>query len=82
MQLVAILLITVSVLTLLSGLAVLLGAKKGDRLRSAWFFAATAFATIWMVTISLFLIARPDWEPNMAGLVDATFLSAIFNDIE
>ncbi len=81
MQLVAILLITVSILTLLSGLAVLLGSKKGDRLRSAWFFAATAFATIWMVTIALFLIAKPDWEPNMAGLVDATFLSSIFIDI-
>lgn len=81
MQLVAILLITVSVLTFLSGLAVMLGSKKGDRLRSAWFFAATIFATVWMVTIGLFLDAKPDWEPHMTSLVNATFISAIFIDI-
>lgn len=80
MQLIAILLITVSILTLLSGIAVFFGATKGDRARSAWFFAATVFATIWMVSISLFLIANSDW-PYMTLLVDLTYISAIFIDI-
>lgn len=82
MQLIAILLITVSILTLLSGIAVFFGATKGDRARSAWFFAATIFATIWMVSISLFLIATPDWAGDrMTFLVNLTYLSAIFIDI-
>lgn len=82
MQLVAILLITVSILTLLSGIAVFFGATKADRPRSAWFFFATLFATIWMVTISLFLVATPDWPENtMTALVDLTYVSAIFIDI-
>ena len=80
MQLIAILLITVSILTLLSGVAVFFGATKGDRARSAWFFAATIFATIWMVSISLFLIATQDWN-FMPLLVDLTYVSAIFIDI-
>lgn len=80
MQLIAILLITVSILTLLSGIAVFFGAAKGDRARSAWFFAATVFATIWMVSISLFLVANSGW-PYMTLLVDLTYISAIFIDI-
>lgn len=81
MQLVAILLITVSVLTLLSGLAAFLGASKGDRGRSAWFFAATIFATIWMVTIALFFDAEPSWKEHMGIVINLTYLSAIFIDI-
>lgn len=81
MQLIAILLITVSVLTFLSGLAVFLGARKGDRVRSAWFFAATIFATIWTVAISLFLIATREWNGTLTLIVDMTYISAIFIDI-
>lgn len=82
MQLIAILLTTVSILTLLSGVAVFFGATKGGRARSAWFFMATLFATIWMVTISLFLIATPEWPSDqMIFLVNLTYLSAIFIDI-
>ncbi len=82
MQLIAILLTTVSILTLLSGIAVFAGSKKADRARSAWFFLATIFATVWMVSISLFLTAAADW-PNdiMTILVDLTYISAIFIDI-
>ena len=81
MQLIAILLITVSVLTFLSGLAVFLGARKGDRVRSAWFFVATIFATIWTVAISLFLIATREWNGTLTLIVDMTYISAIFIDI-
>lgn len=80
MQLIAILLITVSILTLLSGIAVLFGATKGDRLRSAWFFAATVFATAWTVSIALFLVATQKWDA-LPILVDLTYISAIFIDI-
>ena len=81
MQLIAILLITVSILTFLSGLAVFLGASKADKIRSAWFFAATIFATIWTVAISLFLIATPNWNGALTLIVDMTYISAIFIDI-
>lgn len=81
MQIVAILLITVSILTLLSGIATFFGASKGDRSRSAWFFVATIFATIWMVSISLFLIAKPDWQDIMVWHVNWTYISSIFIDV-
>ncbi|MBR3254279.1 hypothetical protein IKF88_00925 [Candidatus Saccharibacteria bacterium] len=81
MQLVAILLITVSILTLLSGIAVFFGASKGDRARSAWFFMATVFATVWMVSISIFLIAKPEWYDIMPRHVNWTYISSIFIDV-
>ena len=80
MQLIAILLITVSILTLLSGIAAFFGATKGDRARSAWFLGATIFATIWMVSISLFLIGDSEWK-GMPLIVNLTYVSAIFIDI-
>ncbi len=80
MQLIAILLITVSILTLLSGIAAFFGATKGDRARSAWFLGATIFATIWMISISLFLIGTSDWK-QMPLIVNLTYVSAIFIDI-
>ncbi len=81
MQLIAILLTTVSVLTLLSGAIVFFGSKKGERVRSFWFFAATIFATIWMVAISLFLTAKPEWESWIPICANLTYGSAIFIDI-
>ena len=66
---------------LLSGLAVFLGASKADKIRSAWFFAATIFATIWTIAISLFLIATPNWNGALTLIVDMTYISAIFIDI-
>ena len=80
MQLIAILLITVSVLTLLSGIAAFFGATKGDRVRSAWFLVSTIFAMAWTVAISLFLIATPEWS-YMPLIVNLTYVSAIFIDI-
>lgn len=82
MQLIAILLTTVSILTLLSGFTVFVGSKKSDSVRSTWFFIATIFATVWMASIALFLNASSDWSRNfMTVLVDLTYLSAIFIDI-
>lgn len=81
MQLIVILLVTVSILTLLSGAIVFFGSSKGDRIRSAWFFIATIFATVWMLSISLFLIAKPDWGDAVNWHVNWTYISAIFIDI-
>lgn len=81
MQLIVILLITVSVLTFLSGAIMFFGSKKKERTRSAWFFAATIFATIWMLSISLFLVADPSWIDVIGWHVNWTYISAIFIDI-
>lgn len=80
MQLIIILLVTVSILTFLSGATVLFGSSKGDRLRSAWFFLATFFATLWMVAIAIFLTATPEMS-NVDLWVKLTFVSAIMLDV-
>ena len=60
MQLISILLVTVSVLTVLSGIAALAGSKKDEQVKSAWFFVTTVSAAIWSISIVLFLSAAPD----------------------
>lgn len=55
MQLVSILLIAVSMLTLLSGVSVLLGVRKGEHLDGFLFFLATLFALGWAVFVGVFL---------------------------
>lgn len=81
MQLIVILLATVSVLTFLSGAIVFFGSSKGDRIRSAWYFLAAIFATVWMSSISVFLVAKPDMIDNIVWHVNWTFISAIFIDV-
>ena len=80
MQLIVILLTTVSVLTFLSGAITFFGSSKGDRIRSAWYFLAAIFATVWMSSISLFLVAKPDMFKAINWHVNWTFISAIFLD--
>lgn len=81
MQLIVILLATVSVLTLLSGAIVFLGSSKGDRIRSAWFFLAAIAATAWMTSISFFLTAEPTAINTINWHVKWTFVSAIIIDV-
>lgn len=80
MQLIVILLATVSILTFLSGAIVFFGASKGDRVRSAWYFAAAIFATAWMASIATFMVATPDRANVIGWHVNWTFISAIFLD--
>ncbi len=80
MQLIVILLATVSILTFLSGAIVFFGSSKGDRIRSAWYFAAAVFATIWMVSIAAFMVAPPSRIDTIGWHVNWTFISAIFLD--
>lgn len=81
MQLIVILLATVSVLTFLSGAIVFFGSTKGDRVRSAWFFLAAFFATVWMISISFFLTAEPSSIDTIDWHVKWTFVSAIILDL-
>lgn len=79
MQLIAILLATVSILTFLSGFIVFAGSSKGNRARSTWYFTAAIFATIWMISISMFLTATTE-SVNIDWHVKWTFASAILLD--
>ena len=81
MQLIVILLATVSILTLLSGIIVLFGSSKVDRVRSVWYAAAAIFATIWMVSIATFMISSPKSAATIGWHVNWTFISAIFIDV-
>lgn len=81
MQLIIILLATVSVLTLLSGFITFLGAKKGSKVKSLWFFVATIFATIWSASICLFQAAAPGSEEIIVWHANWTYISAIFIDV-
>lgn len=81
MQLIVILLATVSILTFLSGGIVLFGSTKGDRIRSAWYAIAAFFATVWMSSISIFLTAEPSSINTITWHINWTFISAILIDI-
>lgn len=81
MQLIVILLATVSILTFLSGAIVLFGSSKGDRVRSIWYFLAAIFATSWMASIATFLIASPNSNDNIYWHVNWTFISAMLLDV-
>lgn len=81
MQLIVMLLATVSILTFLSGVIVFFGSKKGDKIRSAWFLLAAIFATVWMTSISMFMIANQSWADSIEWHVKWTFVSAMIIDV-
>ena len=80
MQLIVLLLTTVSILTFLSGVIALFGSTKGDRVRSIWYALAAFFATVWMSSICLFLTAEPSAIDTIGWHVNWTFISAILID--
>lgn len=81
MQLIVILLATVSILTILSGVTVFFGSTKGYKVRALWFLLASIFATVWMLTIAIFLSAKPGSEKAMEWPVKFTFISALLLDV-
>ena len=77
MQLSIILLIAVSILTILSGISVLAGAKKGERKDAIIFFLATFFALLWAISIAITLALPETASPETARLaVFGIYLSA------
>ena len=81
MQLITILLITVSILTFLSGIVTFFGSKKGDKSQAFWFFLAALFAAIWTASILVFLTAHPDSNLNLTWHVNWVFITAILIDV-
>ncbi|MBR3320235.1 hypothetical protein IKG20_02935 [Candidatus Saccharibacteria bacterium] len=77
MQLSIILLIAVSILTILSGISVLAGAKKGERKDAIIFFLATFFALFWAISIAITLALPESTSLETAKLaVFGIYLSA------
>ncbi|MBQ3325592.1 hypothetical protein IJG79_00355 [Candidatus Saccharibacteria bacterium] len=68
MQLLIMLLIAVSILTLLSGISVLFGARKGERFQAILFFLVTLFAFGWALAIGIFLSLPESTTPETAQL--------------
>ena len=68
MQLTTLLLIVVAILTALSGIAVISGAHKGDRLQAFLFLLTTMAALTWAVGIGIFLSLPADASPEVANV--------------
>ncbi len=60
------LLVAVSLLTLLSGISVLCGSRKGERFQATLFFLITLFAFIWAISMSIFLSLPESADPIIA----------------
>lgn len=79
MQLIKILLIAVSILTLLSGISVFSGARKGQRIQAFLFFFTTIASVLWAVPIGIFLSLPENVAPELAnGVVLTYYIAAIF----
>ena len=77
MQLITLLLIIVAILTALSGIAVISGAHKGDRVQAFLFFFTTMAALAWAVGIGVFLSLPVDTTPEVAkGFITTIYVSA------
>ena len=77
MQLTTLLLIIVAILTVLSGIAVISGAHKGDRLQAFLFFLTTMAALVWAVGIGIFLSLPVDASPEIAHVaINMTYIGA------
>lgn len=62
MQLVNILMFMVAAMALVSGVTVMLGVNKTDRVRAIWFLATGIGTALWCVAMSLFFMATPGQE--------------------
>ena len=77
MQLTTLLLVIVAILTALSGIAVLSGAHKGDRVQAFLFFFTTVAALAWAVGIGVFLSLPIDTSPDVVnGFIATIYVSA------
>ena len=83
MNFIHILVIAVSVLTVLSALALLFGSSKSERGRSLWFLAAALGEAIWGLSISLFLSLNPGEAANTMAptLVKGVYAGAVVMDV-
>ncbi len=81
MQLITILLVAVSIIALLSGIAVLIGSTKGFRLQPLAFFLTTVGVFGWSLSMAIFLPLGPD-NPEAARLsIFGIYLSTLLMDL-
>lgn len=76
MSLTSILLFATSVLAVLSGFSVLVGASKVDRGRMTWFFVSAVMAALWSVAIALFLALPVDAESVAPTLIMMVYVAS------
>lgn len=76
MSLTSILLFATSVLAVLSGFSVFVGASKVDRARMTWFFAAAIMAALWSVAIALFLALPAGSEASAPALIMMIYIAS------
>jgi hypothetical protein len=77
MQLVNILMFLVAIMALVSGVLVLFGVGKGERVRALWFLLAGIGIALWCSTMSLFFMARPGQEAVADLYTRITYIAAI-----
>ncbi|MBR0402946.1 hypothetical protein IJI55_00115 [Candidatus Saccharibacteria bacterium] len=80
MQLTTILLIAVATLAMLSGWAVFIGARKKEKLKAAWFLAATIGACLWTFAIAAILSLKPEHEGIAPVVILGIYLSPLLMD--
>ncbi len=83
MNFIYILVIVVSILTILSAIALLFGSSKNAKARSLWFLVAAIGEAIWGISISLFLsLGTSDMDVAIAPvLVKGIYSGAILMDV-
>ena len=81
MQLITILLIIMAVLSILSGGAILVGSRKGEKLRSAAFCVATLGAGLWAASIAAILALEPGQEDLIPLVMYGVYIPAVVMDM-
>lgn len=83
MHLIYVLVIIVSILTVLSALALIFGGGRSRRSRSAWFLTAAIGAAVWGISISIFLSLSDDSanEVITPWLVKGIYAGAVVMDV-
>ena len=81
MQLITLLLFTVSILTLLSGISQWIGSRKAERAHAGMFFLTTLCSALWASSIALFLSLSPEQENMAPVLVYGIYIPSVFMDV-
>ncbi|MCL2002129.1 hypothetical protein FWG76_01855 [Candidatus Saccharibacteria bacterium] len=77
MQLINILMYLVAVMAMVTGVVVMLGVDKKERVRSLWFLLASVSISLWCVFMALFYAATPGQEAHADFTIHATYTAAL-----
>ncbi|MBQ3310105.1 hypothetical protein IJG73_01540 [Candidatus Saccharibacteria bacterium] len=81
MQLITLLLFTVSILTLLSGFSQWIGSRKTDRAHAGMFFLTTICSSLWAVAVAVFLSLKPEQEGIAPLVIYGIYIPSVFMDV-